>query len=351
MIFETPFCYTVSYIPHRARNERPATIKDRAPIEIAEASASEAPVALRVDAGQFSHTWNAGAPRDYRFFNGSFWRPYSIQTESRRGNRENKMRYAPMSVDELIRRTSLGGGPLGDSNLAWKLNRAIELDSLVRCRFKESPEVLRESVIRDLQKAADEMLIVDGVAYHRISEPVFRVKTWGSFDQYLSIEVEHVADIKPEDDPTDFFRADRFDDAVVQYERRSGKKFTKKTAGDVAERRIEVLLPTTLSFRYDMRPRVLREAKEILSWMENGLAKNDMAFASAFIHLRDAIQDERSVDYDVVTQIVGTEVVKAMRDNDGWDWMTERAEKLLNDWHNREDPSLVRDNDIIILAR
>lgn len=350
MIVDAPFIYELPYVPHRARNKRTAIVKDSAPIEIAEASASEAPVALKVDAGRFSRTWTVGAPRDYRFWNGAFWRPYSIQTEARRGNKENNARYAPMPVKELVRQTAAGGGPFGNDNSGWRLNRAVELNSLMPCRFMASPDALREQVIRDLQQTSADILVVDGIAYHRVSEPVFRVKKWGSFEQYHSIEVTHVADIKPEDDPEEFFRADRFDDAVARYESRSGEKFTKKSAKDIAERRIEVLLPETLSFRYDMRPRVLREAKEILSWMKSDLAEKDLAFAAAFIHLRDATKDETPVDHGAVAEMVGNEVAKAMRDNGSAGWMIDRAESLLTDWHNREDPSLIRDGDLAALA-
>jgi hypothetical protein len=350
MIVEVPFCYEIPYIPHRGRKKKTANVVDKASIEIKDLTAAEAPVAVRVVAGKFSRSWNAGQPRDYRYADGRFWRSHSVKTQPRRDNKMNIARHAAMPVKEMVRSISSGGGPFSKHGLSWKLERAVALDSLMPCRLLASPEVLREAEVLRIQSLAERILFVEGVAYYEISEPVYRVEKSGSFDQYTSIETMHVAQIEAGHNPSGFFRADRFDEAVAEYERVSGQKMTKRKMADVADSRIEVLMPKVLSFRYDMRPRVMEEAKEILSWMKDGLEKNDIAFASAFIRLRDALKDERDADHEKIVGLVGGDVAQALRDNDDWDLMIEKADALLSDWRNRDDASLIPDDAFAALA-
>jgi hypothetical protein len=346
MIVEVPFYYELPYIPHRSRKAKTAIVLDSAPIEIAEAAGDEAPVVLRVDAERFSRSWNAGKPRDYRYWNGAFWRPYSVESTGQKGE---KLRLA-MTSDEFARAAARKGGRFTSNGMSWKFDHGVTLNSLMPCRPQAVPESLRASVIREIESRAADVLFVAGIAYHRISEPVYRVKQWGDVPRQSSIEVVHVAQINAKDDPSEFFRADRFDEAAAEYERRTGEAFDQMNSRESVGGPIEVLRPAVLGFCYDMRPRVLDEAKEILSWMKSGLEKCDLPFAAAYIHLRDATKDKASVDHDAVAEIIGNEVVKAMRNNGDWDWMIERGEKLLADWRNREDPSVIRDQDVAALA-
>lgn len=342
MIVEVPFFYDFPYVPHRARKQKTAVVRDVVPIELAEVAADQAPVALRVCANRFSRSWNAGRPRDYRFWNGSLWRPYSVEVDgSEKGNRDFEVKAASAFVQDATRE----GGFFTSSGQSWKFERAVALDSLMPCRPKASPEALRDAAVREIEARASNVLLVEGVAYHRISEPVYRVKQWGDVPEHTSIEIAHVNQIEAKDDPAEFFRADRFDDAAAEFERRTGKPITVHALESEERGRIEVLIAEVLRFRYDMRPRVLNEAKEILSWMENGVVKYDISFATAFIRLRDALK-QTIVDHDAVARMVGGPVAETLRQNGEWDRMVERAEALLNDWCNREDPDLIKDRDV-----
>jgi hypothetical protein len=341
MIVDVPFFYDFPYIPHRNRNQKTATVLDAVPIEIVEATSDQAPVALRVSANRFSRSWNAGQPRDYRFWSGSFWRPFSAESGSGKKNRA----FEAMTAGAFLQDAAREGGYFTSGGQSWKFERAVALDTLMPCRPKASPEALRDDVIRQIQAKASNVLLVDGMAFHRISEPVYRLKQWGDVPEQSSIEIAHVNQIEAKDDPAEFFRADRFDDAAAEFERRTGRSIA--AADLMREERgfIEVLLAEVLRFRYDMRPRVLSEATEILSWMKGGVVKHDLAFATAFIRLRDALM-EVDVDHDAVARLLGGPVAETLRKNGEWDGMIERAEQILKDWCNREDPDLIRDHDI-----
>jgi hypothetical protein len=193
------------------------------------------------------------------------------------------------------------------------------------------------------------MLIVGGVVHHRVPEPVYHLRSFGGFDRFFSIKTVHADDVKPEADPTEFFRADRLDDAVAEYERLTGEKLDAERRAEVVAGFVEVLLPEALSFRYDMRPRVMVEAAQFLRWMEGDLATKDIAFASAFIRLRDATATAVP-DHERIVAVVADEIVPAMRSNDTAEWEIDRASALVDAWRNREDSSLVRDADLAALA-
>lgn len=107
---------------------------------------------------------------------------------------------------------------------------------------------------------------------------------------------------------------------------------TPATALD-PQHRIEVLMPDLVTFRYDMAPRLEKQARSICDSMANDLKDADLPFAATYIRLRDALNAGK---LDIVAALVTDELIPVLKSKseriEFKSWAEEVASELKEEW-------------------
>jgi hypothetical protein len=204
----------------------------------------------------------------------------------------------------------------------------------------------REESIAKLNESAADLLLVDGALWSPAHEILYVMDQRYSHGTGRNVNVMKVIEIhavREDFEPSKYFRADRIDDALAMIaKQRGGKRAVKETE---IERRIEVLRPEFLRYRYDMKPRMDKVAQEICQSMSRRLDDAEVPFMLAYAKLRDALKEEPR-NYDAVAAIVGGDVAAVLdRDSQRVDAVT-----LRRDWIERTDPDTISSEDIASLS-
>jgi hypothetical protein len=327
MIFDVKFRWKLEVRRYRKRNSEELRISDSTAVEVCEVARAAAPVAFRYQ-GLERTAWE-GRPIEIRTFGGRLWQPkpevdHAAGAETVAALTSARLQ-AQLAADDKAR-----GTPFALAGAHYDYGTSIELAQIGRCEFKGDPEATRAEVVQQLQELASDLLVVDGVVHEPASEPVYVIRTWGHRDEYGDIELGFVSGVDADTHPSRVFRADQAEHVIA--EARSMDFGTPATALD-PQHRIEVLMPDLVTFRYDMAPRLEKQARSICDSMANDLKDADLPFAATYIRLRDALNAGK---LDIVAALVTDELIPVLKSKseriEFKSWAEEVASELKEEW-------------------
>ncbi len=266
MILTVPYVYKAVVRQHRKRNPVTVRYSGETAIEVAEASAAEAPVAFRAPAAR-----NSDLPVDTRWHAGRLWSP-SVSTAHREPD-------VHRDVDWLASNTREGRGLLvgshGSEHHAEEFPRRREDDDTVAEHHCDD----EDEVLAALAGQARDVLVVDGHLWRPIREPVIELSTtnWGDTAHL------RVTEVSPKDLGCHHYRLDQ-----------AGWIAACEPGHDLehalARLGVEVLMPEVLAARTG--DRALRAvADDVLDHMKGRIARLDRDHFDRFATLRDAVAD------------------------------------------------------------
>ena len=333
MIFDVKFRYTLEITRYRKRNSEAVRISDSVPVEVRSATSREAPVAFRFQ-GEERSPWE-GKAIELRSFGGSLWQPVSsVEYDSKRGQTATLLSANDLQA-KLARSDLASGTPFALEGTYHDHKRSTTLEEIGRCKIAGDGEQIRAAAIRELHALASEILIVDGIVHEPADEPVYAIKTFGHGDEYGDIEIGFASSVNHEVSPSKVFRADQPEAALAAAIAMDFKSPVTELPND---KRIEVLMPELVTFRYDMGPRLEARATSICQSMAGDLKEADLPFAAGYIRLRDALaaKDQATVAAMVMTDIIPLLEAKSARIGFG-SWAEQTARELRDEWQRFGD--------------
>lgn len=268
MFVNVPFKYDAEILKPRCRNLEPMAFGDWVEVNIAETTASDAPVAVRwIDADSLPYV-DTPIVKETRWFEDSHYRRV-FDSDDR--NEKNGF-----TRDTIIEACANG------RHLSWALPFGQDYD-LVRVisgslkPIDETPtrkieNSTREKAISDIELRASELLLIDEELWIKCEEPIYAVKQGTG----LIVSIPTAYDLT-QVAPDRRFRIDRMDDAIDHF--KLDDRFIRERA--------DVLVPDSVRFD-DETPAILHSTREALSWYAKSLHKMPTDFIVAWGHLRDA---------------------------------------------------------------
>jgi hypothetical protein len=281
MILHVDYRYTAGIIPPRKRNPVERVYRGTVPVEVREAEAGEAPVAMRFRSDVFFDEAPPGTMLDLRWLDGKLWRPCFDPPA-----RDVMFSDGPMppavrrGVDWLeacartgYRNDSAHGSPFPTGFKSWGSTEEPP-------RIGEDPEARTVQTSNagereaDIAKAAARFLVVDGIVHRTCPEPVYEIRPGDRF-----VHPVLLGSVNSNTGPERIFRADELD-LIMGMDR----------LDEVPEEsRIEVLIPEAVRFDGPMQC-LIRSADSALSWMKNAIAERDVEFFRTYAAMRDGLR-------------------------------------------------------------
>jgi hypothetical protein len=304
MIFDVKFRWTLEIRRHRKRNSEVVRISDSTPVKVCETAGNAAPVAFRYQ-GPERTAWE-GRPVEIRAFGGRLWQP-TADVDHSAGDKivaalTSERLQARLSADDKAE-----GTPFALPGAYYDHRSSMAIAQIGRCEFKENPEETRADAVQQLQDLASDLLVVDGVVHEPACEPVYVIRTWGHRDEYGDIELGFVSGVDADVRPSRVFRADQAEHVIAEA---MSMDFDRAVTEIEPQHRIEVLMPDLVTFRYDMTPRLEKQARSICDSMANDLKEADLPFAATYIRLRDALSAGK---LDIVAALVTEELMPILK--------------------------------------
>ena len=357
-IVRVAFSYTVKHIPKGKRNEVSYEILDEVPVALTDLTSAEAPTALRFVPKEWRRS--EAKPADHPWWDGRLYGPWDRSYTSEESTATVEEMEAALLRAKESREASYSPFYVAPSN-AYNANY-VAADAIPPGRTRDDGTAQRNETVAKIMRRAAQMILVDGKVYERAQEPVYALKVMSGFgsDRRSEEPVYHLETIKASEvdankDPDWIFRADRLDEAVVEIadhenRRRRHHGHPALSPEQIVERcvwnRVEVLMPEVLKFRYDMRPRLEREAGVALDNLKGDVADRDVDFFRVYAGLRD-LMAQAPIDHDALAAMLPA-VADALRA--GHSHTADRIGRTLEEWANRDDPAAVRDADMEALS-
>jgi len=320
-IINVPFTFKAKFTPKRSRKAADAIVAGTAPIALRVASETEAPLSFRVSADIYRCTPD-DAMFDLRSTEDGHWRPLPA-TEGAA---------VTLRASEALSRMEEGVLRLG-SGLA-KVGRPAE--SFGEGVFSDSD---RDQVVRGMQAAADEFLIVGDAIYRPCSEPVWEFETTMGGKTYArasSLSQNHSLQAGGSVLPAN--RLDRIRDALGIAVDADDETVKLSLWGS-----IEVLRADCVRYRHDEEPRFRKTLSEIIPVIRNKLARDldhlSPQLLSAYHELREKTQPglgaaEAAEALRAFLPLVDDRKPERWLDNeDNWEALRARAGQALEDWN------------------
>ena len=250
MIVEIPYPYEASFVRRRCRNEEVAQLVGRMPVEVRETAAGDAPAGFRI-------SYEGAMPdQDIRIFEDACWWPLrgsardegDVAFDAWRRSVEN----GGYLYDKVLR---LAMAPASKHYPTWPTRRA---DDLMIKEYKWSSREATEAMVH---RRLQDVMACGGRVYVRGVEPCYVI---ASLARSLMLTVrEGFEEFASASAMKNFFRADRFEDAVSAMQGRA-----RGGGGRVqVESRIEVL-DRSFPLRLDPDVRQLKNGlNELAGWV------------------------------------------------------------------------------------
>jgi hypothetical protein len=267
MLFRLPIAYWSKVIKPRCRVEERVLCGEWIEVEVQEATDLEAPVAMRWREHDYGD--GPGEIKETRWFDEGHYMPYE--------HREQPLD-AHLLAD-LCAKGSAYQNPLIVST-DWFIRDMFKYNALPLAEMKVRAIISsdREETIAKTLECAKGLVLVDGVLWDNVGEPVYEYR------DRLGIEVKHFTRGKGQEPSADDivksrsrFRADRYDDIVEHVH----------AEDDERQIRIDVLVPE--SVRYDDEtPAFIEAARATVDSNQSSLSGLPKHALMAWVDLRDA---------------------------------------------------------------
>ncbi|AOG02828.1 hypothetical protein [Bosea sp. RAC05] len=287
-IIDVPFSYEAVVRHKRKRNTSRHVYVATVPVEIAELTDAQAPIALRYQ----DHNYGEGDPVEMRWFEGHLWAQKMISTDD-----DTKI---PADFGWLLgvnREFDQYGNPLSSHDCPKTGATTARIEDDVD--IQEVHVSGRESIEAKIRDLAAEIVLIGGTLWERSKEPYLYLTTSGG---YAWINVA-----KPFQQQAErlSFRLDQL--GIIKQACAHDLRGIETITGPI----VEILIPDALKKPCD-EVALLASARNILDDMKKAIATQDVEFFIAYRDLREAMAAaERQLELNQAVDV--TPLATAMR--------------------------------------
>lgn len=301
MRISVPIVYHENVLPKGMQKVRSMSFGEWIDVEIKDVSEYDAPIAIQWTPGKYDRTFSdVDGVATMRYFDGALWLP-KVYSAAHTPNEH-------ITLDRFLSMVGNGehyANPLiNSSDASYFISSPDNYPKLEKEQFRRVDTDNRTTAIEQLIRKSERVLIVDGMVWHKTTEPVLHVKPVSDHyrDDVFEIQVGICPSPREDDTMPNFFRLDRMDAAIA---------FGKERWGDGEFEIIsepDIYMPEILKVEDDLI--VINNELKIFVKRTYDASILDMPreHINAWLDLRDAIQ---SIPDDIPDSAVENAINKA----------------------------------------